>query len=145
MTASSATHGGTVCPACSVRNPSGATSCRGCQRYLATIPAPRPIVKTTPPVPTKAPVTTNVPAARPEDGTTRYLCAAAQRYQWFSDPVIAEFGAADLERARARLEQLIARMRGGDFEVTAEPYEALCFGCPAAARLCPRPAWRPRR
>ncbi len=91
MTASSATHGGTVCPACSVRNPSGATSCRGCQRYLATIPAPRPIVKTTPPVPTKAPVTTNVPAARPEDGTTRYLCAAAQRYQWFSDPVIAEF------------------------------------------------------
>jgi len=61
------------------------------------------------------------------------------------DPVIAEFGAADLERARARLEQLIARMRGGDFEVTAEPYEALCFGCPAAARLCPRPAWRPRR
>ena len=37
-------------------------------------------------------------------------------------------------------------MRGGDFEPTAEPYAALCFGCPAAARLCPRPAVeRPRR
>ena len=25
----------------------------------------------------------------------------------------------------------------------AEPYAALCFGCPAAPRLCPRPTWRP--
>jgi hypothetical protein len=38
---------------------------------------------------------------------------------------------------------LVARMRRGEFEVTAEPYGALCHGCPAAARLCPRPAWRP--
>ncbi len=32
-----------------------------------------------------------VPAARPEDGTTRYLCAAAHRYQLFSDTVLEEF------------------------------------------------------
>ena len=43
------------------------------------------------------------------------------------------------------LGELIDRMRGGEFEVTRNPYAALCFGCPAAARLCPRPAWKPSR
>ena len=59
------------------------------------------------------------------------------------EPVVAEMGPDDLAAARARLEAMIARMRGGEFEVAAEPYPALCIGCPAAARLCPRPAWRP--
>ncbi len=31
----------------------------------------------------------------------------------------------------------------GEFEVTESPFPALCFGCPAAARLCPRPKWKP--
>ena len=60
------------------------------------------------------------------------------------DPVVEDFDPARLAAARKRLEKLVGRIRGGEFEVTEEPYEALCFGCPAAARLCPRPAWRPR-
>lgn len=59
-------------------------------------------------------------------------------------PVVEVIDAPALVRARKRLEQLIGQMRGGEFEPAGEPYEALCFGCPAAARLCPRPAWRPR-
>ncbi len=59
------------------------------------------------------------------------------------EPVIELIGADQLDRARARLEGIIERMRGGEFEVTANPYPALCFGCPAAARLCPRPRWKP--
>ena len=59
------------------------------------------------------------------------------------EPTIAELDGDALTAARQRLEGLIARMRGGDFEPTHEPYPALCFGCPAAARLCPRPAWKP--
>jgi len=50
-----------------------------------------------------------------------------------------------LRAARERLEGLVAQIRLGTFEPAAEPYAALCFGCPAAPRLCPRPAWRPRR
>jgi ATP-dependent helicase/nuclease subunit A len=60
-----------------------------------------------------------------------------------SEPVVEEFGDEALARARASLEGLIAQIRAGDFEPTREPYTALCLGCPAAARLCPRPAWRP--
>jgi ATP-dependent exoDNAse (exonuclease V) beta subunit len=60
------------------------------------------------------------------------------------DPVIEEFDPQRLRAARERLDSLVARMRGGEFEVTDEPYGALCHGCPAAARLCPRPAWRPK-
>jgi ATP-dependent helicase/nuclease subunit A len=60
-------------------------------------------------------------------------------------PVIQELGPEDLERARARLEGLIAAMRGNQFRPTEDPYEALCFGCPAAARLCPNAKWHPGR
>jgi ATP-dependent exoDNAse (exonuclease V) beta subunit len=60
-------------------------------------------------------------------------------------PVIEELGVAELDAARVRLEGLIERMAGAEFVVAADPYAALCFGCPAAARLCPRPAWRPGR
>jgi hypothetical protein len=59
------------------------------------------------------------------------------------DPVIEGFDPRRLAKAREHLDSLVARMRGDEFEVTAEPYGALCHGCPAAARLCPRPAWRP--
>ncbi len=59
------------------------------------------------------------------------------------DPVIEEFGAERLAAARERLVALVERMRAGAFEVTESPFPALCFGCPAAARLCPRPKWKP--
>ena len=61
------------------------------------------------------------------------------------EPVVEVFDKAALATARGSLEGLIARIRSGSFEVTPEPYAALCFGCPAAPRLCPRPAWRPSR
>jgi ATP-dependent helicase/nuclease subunit A len=61
------------------------------------------------------------------------------------EPVAESFDRDGLVAARGRLEALIERMRGGDFEPAGRPYEALCLGCPAAARLCPRPAWRPPR
>jgi ATP-dependent exoDNAse (exonuclease V) beta subunit len=61
------------------------------------------------------------------------------------EPVVEVFDEAALATARASLEGLIAQIRAGSFEVTHEPYAALCFGCPAAPRLCPRPAWRPSR
>ena len=61
------------------------------------------------------------------------------------EPVVELLSGVELRAARARLEALIERMRGGDFEPATDPYEALCLGCPAAARLCPRPAWRPPR
>ena len=61
------------------------------------------------------------------------------------EPVVEDFDDAALAVARASLEGLVARIRAGSFEVTTEPYAALCFGCPAAPRLCPRPAWRPSR
>jgi len=46
--------------------------------------------------------------------------------------------------ARDRLELLVAGIRAGDFERTDNPHPALCYGCPAAARLCAKPAWRPQ-
>jgi ATP-dependent helicase/nuclease subunit A len=61
------------------------------------------------------------------------------------EPVVEAFDEERLAAARARLEGLIAQIRAGSFEPAREPYAALCFGCPAAPRLCPRPAWRPRR
>ena len=60
------------------------------------------------------------------------------------DPVIATLDGPELTAARDRLERMIAAMHEGRFEVAPEPYAELCLGCPAAARLCPRPAWRPR-
>ena len=61
------------------------------------------------------------------------------------EPVIEVFDSAALFRARSSLEGLVAQIRAGSFEPTHEPHAALCFGCPAAPRLCPRPAWRPSR
>ena len=60
-----------------------------------------------------------------------------------AEPVIELLDRERLASARARLERTIGAMTAGEFEVTADPHPALCFGCPAARRLCPRPAWRP--
>jgi RecB family exonuclease len=35
-------------------------------------------------------------------------------------------------------------IRDGDFARTASPHRSLCHGCPAAARLCGAPAWKPQ-
>ncbi|CAN5455749.1 hypothetical protein BH10ACT11_BH10ACT11_05100 [soil metagenome] len=61
-----------------------------------------------------------------------------------SEPIAETFDRARLGEVRTELETLIARVREGRFEVAADPYAAMCFRCPAAARLCPRPAWRPK-
>ncbi len=61
------------------------------------------------------------------------------------EPVIEVFDESALATARASLEGLLAQIRAGDFEPARDPYTALCLGCPAAPRLCPRPAWRPPR
>ena len=61
------------------------------------------------------------------------------------EPVAVELGPLELESARARLEGVIERIRGGEFAPTDSPTSAICFGCPAAANLCPHPAWRPPR
>ena len=51
---------------------------------------------------------------------------------------------ARVAAARQHLERLVAGIRAGDFERTDNPHPALCYGCPAAARLCAKPAWRPQ-
>ena len=51
---------------------------------------------------------------------------------------------ARLAGARERLEELVAGIRARDFTRTDNPHPSLCYGCPAAARLCGKPAWRPQ-
>jgi ATP-dependent helicase/nuclease subunit A len=62
-----------------------------------------------------------------------------------AEPVTDTFDSAGLAAARARLERRIAAIRAGGngFRPTAEPSHAVCFGCPAAERLCPHPKWKP--
>jgi PD-(D/E)XK nuclease superfamily len=57
---------------------------------------------------------------------------------------LEQYDRAGLDAARDRLEQLIARIGAGEFPRTDAPHPSLCFGCPAAARLCGNPAWRPQ-
>jgi ATP-dependent helicase/nuclease subunit A len=60
------------------------------------------------------------------------------------DPVETSFDRQGLAAARERLEDLIGEIRGGGgFAPTPEPSWQVCNGCPAAARLCPHPGWRP--
>jgi ATP-dependent helicase/nuclease subunit A len=54
-------------------------------------------------------------------------------------PVEHRFEGEDLELARSELEELVAGVRSGRFEVTSAPHRALCFDCPARARLCSHP------
>jgi ATP-dependent helicase/nuclease subunit A len=59
-------------------------------------------------------------------------------------PVVTSFDRDALAAARNRLERLIGEIRDGvAFEPTSEPSWQVCNGCPAAARLCPHPGWRP--
>jgi hypothetical protein len=59
--------------------------------------------------------------------------------------VAQEYDQTALEAASRRLEGLIAGIRAGQFGRTESPHRSLCYGCPAAARLCAKPAWRPQR
>jgi ATP-dependent exoDNAse (exonuclease V) beta subunit len=58
--------------------------------------------------------------------------------------VIESYDEPRLQAARERVEGLIARIRAGEFVRTDAPHIALCHGCPAAARLCGNPAWKPQ-
>jgi ATP-dependent helicase/nuclease subunit A len=52
------------------------------------------------------------------------------------EPVELELDSPALAAARGELETMIASIRAGDFEVTPNPHRALCWDCPARARLC---------
>ena len=78
-------------------------------------------------------------------GESRTVRAAHVFLERPDEPVVEVFDPSALAAARERIEGLVAQIRAGRFEPAAEPYAALCFGCPAAPRLCPRPAWRPRK
>jgi ATP-dependent exoDNAse (exonuclease V) beta subunit len=81
-------------------------------------------------------------ARRPQDPAG--LVRAAHCFLEAPDhTVIRTYDAAGLDEARRRLEGLIEGIRAGDFRRTDDPHPSLCFGCPAAARLCGKPAWRP--
>jgi ATP-dependent helicase/nuclease subunit A len=58
--------------------------------------------------------------------------------------VLEQYDRAGLRAARGRLERLLDRIGAADFARTDKPHPSLCFGCPAAARLCSNPAWRPQ-
>jgi ATP-dependent helicase/nuclease subunit A len=58
--------------------------------------------------------------------------------------VLETYDESGLDAARARLEGLIEHIRAGDFTRTDSPHRSLCHGCPAAARLCGAPAWKPQ-
>jgi hypothetical protein len=58
--------------------------------------------------------------------------------------VLEGYDGARISAARDRLEGLIQRIREGDFKRTDSPHRSLCHGCPAAARLCGAPAWKPQ-
>ncbi len=49
---------------------------------------------------------------------------------------------AAIDAGRERIEELIARIRSREFEVTDSPHAALCHDCPARRRLCPHPETR---
>ncbi len=51
-------------------------------------------------------------------------------------PVLLDFDADAIAAARGDLERLVARIRGGRFEVADAPHAALCHDCPARERLC---------
>ncbi len=54
-------------------------------------------------------------------------------------PLTLELGAEQIGAGRARIEELIGRIRSQNFEVTAAPHASLCHDCPARRRLCPHP------
>ena len=68
-------------------------------------------------------------------------------YCFLEDPertYVESYDEARLRDARERVEGLISRIRAGEFIRTDSPHLALCHGCPAAARLCGNPGWKPQ-
>ena len=57
------------------------------------------------------------------------------------EPQIASLGAPELEAARARLAEVVARIGGGEFPVAPPDRRSgnLCRGCPALGRVCSGP------
>jgi ATP-dependent exoDNAse (exonuclease V) beta subunit len=55
---------------------------------------------------------------------------------------VRDFEADDLATASDELERLVTAVKQGRFEVTEEPHAALCWDCPARARLCAYPTER---
>jgi ATP-dependent exoDNAse (exonuclease V) beta subunit len=57
------------------------------------------------------------------------------------EPQIASLGAAELEAARARLAEVVARIGSGEFPVAPPERRSgnLCRGCPALGRVCSGP------
>ncbi|MGH2926153.1 MAG: RecB family exonuclease, partial [Solirubrobacterales bacterium] len=62
-----------------------------------------------------------------------------------AEPVEVEMDRAALDRASGELGALIGGIRDGRFEVTDTPHAALCWDCPAQARLCSHPLEVTRR
>ncbi len=58
--------------------------------------------------------------------------------------VLERYDEDGIRAAGERLGGLIQRIRDGDFARTDSPHRSLCNGCPAAARLCGAPAWKPQ-
>ena len=83
--------------------------------------------------------------AAAEPGTTPTVRAIHVFLEAPSSPVVEELGPLELAAARERIETLLGRIRAGEFAPAPDPEPALCFGCPAAANLCPNARWRPRR
>jgi ATP-dependent helicase/nuclease subunit A len=52
------------------------------------------------------------------------------------EPVRETYDQGGLDEARVRIEELLARLSEGSFEVTHHPHLALCHDCPARDRLC---------
>jgi ATP-dependent helicase/nuclease subunit A len=74
--------------------------------------------------------------------------AASVRIAWVflerpEAPVLAGLEEAAIAEARARLEEMVAQIAAGQFEVTDSPDWPLCRDCPARRRLCSRPAAPP--
>ena len=60
-----------------------------------------------------------------------------------AEPVLTELAETDLRLARTALEQRVAEIAAGRFEVTEQPDWSLCHDCPARRRLCSGPAPEP--
>ncbi len=72
-------------------------------------------------------------------GETQRVRTAYVFLERAGEPVELELDAVALAASRQEVEELIAGIEAGRFEVTPEPHAALCWDCPARARLCSHP------
>lgn len=74
----------------------------------------------------------------------RDAAGAVEVVHWFlrrpDEPVIARFGAGELELLEARLTARVAEARKRGFAVSESPHRNLCRGCPGRGGLCSWPA-----